>query len=196
MLWTGSIWLRIGTSWGLLLTRCWTFEFIKMLGCSWVAAQFAASQEGLSSVSNYFIFLPSYIPPSLYFQFLLSFSPSFPPSFFLTCFFYFFVVDCYILASSADSLPKALHYLWSRVRSFACVSFPDGSRDSAVGIATGYGLEDWEVGVWVPVWSRIFTSPCRPDRHWGPPNLLHKGYRELFPGGKAAGAWSWPLTSN
>jgi hypothetical protein len=41
---------------------------------------------------------------------------------------------------------------------------------------TGYGL-DWEVGVRVPVWSRIFSSPCCPDRLWGPPNLLYNGYR-------------------
>jgi len=27
----------------------------------------------------------------------------------------------------------------------------------------------------------------RPDRPWGPPSLLHNGYR-VFPGGKAAGA--------
>jgi hypothetical protein len=65
---------------------------------------------------------------------------------------------------------------------------PVGSRDSAVGIATGYGLDGSEVGVRVLVGSRIFTFPCRPDRLWGPPNLLHNGYRELFPGGKAAGA--------
>jgi hypothetical protein len=70
------------------------------------------------------------------------------------------------------------------------------SRDSAVGIATGYGLDDWEVGFRVPVGSGIFTSPCRPDRLWGPPNLLYNGYLELFPWGNAAGAWSWPLTSN
>jgi hypothetical protein len=61
------------------------------------------------------------------------------------------------------------------------------SRDSAVGIATGYGLDDREVGVRVPVGSRII-SPCRPDQLWGAPNLLYNGYRELFPGGKAAGA--------
>ena len=33
----------------------------------------------------------------------------------------------------------------------------------------------------------------RPDRPWGPPSLLYNGYR-VFPGGKAAGAWLWPLT--
>jgi hypothetical protein len=37
---------------GLLWTRRWTFGFLKMLGTSWVAAQLAASQEGLSSVSK------------------------------------------------------------------------------------------------------------------------------------------------
>jgi hypothetical protein len=31
------------------------------------------------------------------------------------------------------------------------------------------------------------TSPCRPDRLWGPPNLLYNGYQDLFPGGKVAG---------
>jgi hypothetical protein len=33
------------------------------------------------------------------------------------------------------------------------------SRDSVVGIATDYGLDDRGVGVWVPVGSRIFSSP-------------------------------------
>jgi len=32
-------------------------------------------------------------------------------------------------------------------------------------------------------------------RLWGPPSLLSNGYRGSFIGGKAAGAWSWPLTS-
>jgi hypothetical protein len=38
------------------------------------------------------------------------------------------------------------------------------SRDSAVGIAASYGLDDRGVGVRVPVGSRIFSSPNRPDR--------------------------------
>jgi hypothetical protein len=47
-----------------------------------------------------------------------------------------------------------------------------------VGIATGYGLDDREVGVQVPVGSRIFSPPSRPDRLWGPPSLLSNGYPE------------------
>jgi hypothetical protein len=52
------------------------------------------------------------------------------------------------------------------------------SRDSAVGIATGYGLDDRGVGVRVPVGSRIFSSR-RPDRLWGPTNLLYSGVKRL-----------------
>jgi hypothetical protein len=65
------------------------------------------------------------------------------------------------------------------------------SRDSSVGIATSYWLDDRGFGVQVPVGVRIFTSPRRPDRLWGPPNLLSNWYR-----GKAVGAWSWLLISD
>jgi hypothetical protein len=37
------------------------------------------------------------------------------------------------------------------------------SRDSAVGIATGYGLDGRGFGVRFPVRLRIFSSPRRPD---------------------------------
>jgi hypothetical protein len=52
--------------------------------------------------------------------------------------------------------------------------------DSVVGIATGYGLDDRGVGVRVPVGSIIFCSPRRPDRLWGPPNLLSNWYWGFF----------------
>jgi hypothetical protein len=51
MRWYGLDW-RIGTNGGFLWTRWWTFGLLKMLGSCWVAAQLAASQEGLSSVSK------------------------------------------------------------------------------------------------------------------------------------------------
>jgi hypothetical protein len=54
------------------------------------------------------------------------------------------------------------------------------SRGSAVGIATGYGMDDRGVGFRVPVGSGIVTSPYRPDRLWGPANLSSE-YLGLFP---------------
>jgi hypothetical protein len=53
MVWIGSIWLRIGTGGGLMWTRWWTSGLHKMLGSSRVAAQLAASREGLSSMSEW-----------------------------------------------------------------------------------------------------------------------------------------------
>jgi hypothetical protein len=59
------------------------------------------------------------------------------------------------------------------------------SWDSVVGTATGYGLNDSGVGVRVPVGSRNFSSPRRPDRLWGPtqppiqwvPGALSPGFK-------------------
>jgi hypothetical protein len=59
------------------------------------------------------------------------------------------------------------------------------SRDSSVGIALGYRLDDRGSRVRFPAggWE-FFSSPPRPERFWGPP----MGNRGSFPGGKAAGA--------
>jgi hypothetical protein len=57
---------------------------------------------------------------------------------------------------------------------------------SSVGISTGYRLDgpgiEFRRG-------RDFAHTSRPS----PPSLLYNGYR-VFPGGKATGAWCWPLT--
>jgi hypothetical protein len=59
------------------------------------------------------------------------------------------------------------------------------SRDSAVDVTTGYGLDDRGFEVRVLVGSRIFPSSCRPDWIWGTPSLLFSGYwRPLSPGVK------------
>jgi hypothetical protein len=60
------------------------------------------------------------------------------------------------------------------------------SRDSAVGIGTGYGLDDQQVGVRVLVGARIFTSPCRPDQLWGPSSFPSNGNREVKRPGREA----------
>jgi hypothetical protein len=54
------------------------------------------------------------------------------------------------------------------------------SRDSAVGVATGYGLDGRGVGVRVPVYARLFFSPRCPDRFRGSLSLLFNGYRGLL----------------
>jgi hypothetical protein len=55
------------------------------------------------------------------------------------------------------------------------------SRGGAVGLASGYGLDDRLVGVRVTAGSRSFASPYRPDRLWVPPSFLSNGYHERFP---------------
>jgi hypothetical protein len=56
-------------------------------------------------------------------------------------------------------------------------------RNSSINTATHYGLD----GPGIETREReIFRT--RPDRPWGPPNLLYDGYR-LSPGSKTAGEW-------
>jgi hypothetical protein len=63
-----------------------------------------------------------------------------------------------------------------------------GSRDSAVGIATAYGLDRRGVGVRVPVGARFCSPPHRPHRLCGPPSPLSNGIqRDIFTGVKRSG---------
>jgi hypothetical protein len=66
---------------------------------------------------------------------------------------------------------------------FKYITDSTGIRDGSVGTATGYEVDDREVEVRVPVGVRIFCSPRRPDRLWGPPSLLYNRSWGLFPRG-------------
>jgi hypothetical protein len=57
------------------------------------------------------------------------------------------------------------------------------SRDTVIGITTGYGLDDRWVRVRLPAGKIICSSPHRPDRLWGSPNLLSNRYWGLLPRG-------------
>jgi hypothetical protein len=60
-----------------------------------------------------------------------------------------------------------------------------GSRDSAVGIATGYGLDGREVGVRVPVGARFAPLHVVPTGSGAHPASYPMGTGALFPGREA-----------
>jgi hypothetical protein len=63
-----------------------------------------------------------------------------------------------------------------------------GSRDSSVGIALGYGLDDRGSRVRFPAGAvEFFSSPPPPERLWGPLSLLSNGYKGSFSGVKRPG---------
>jgi hypothetical protein len=70
------------------------------------------------------------------------------------------------------------------------------SRDSSVGIALGSRLEDRGSRVRFPAGAGNFSLHHRVQNGSGAhPASYPMGNGGSFPGGKAAGAWSWPLTS-
>jgi hypothetical protein len=69
-----------------------------------------------------------------------------------------------------QSLARKASSPWDhQVVGFFCRPLILKSRDSVVGIATCYGLDDREVGVRVPVGSRMFSSQSCADRPYRPP---------------------------
>jgi hypothetical protein len=70
------------------------------------------------------------------------------------------------------------------------------SCDSSVGIALGYGLDDRGCRVRFPAVAGNFSLHHRVQNGSGShPASYPMGTSGSFPGGKAARAWSWPLTS-
>jgi hypothetical protein len=70
------------------------------------------------------------------------------------------------------------------------------NRDGSVGIALGYELNDRGSGVEFPAGAGNFSLNHRVQNGSGAhPASYPMGTKSSFPGGKAAGAWSWPLTS-
>jgi hypothetical protein len=69
-------------------------------------------------------------------------------------------------------------------------------RDNLVGIALGYGLDDWGSRVRFPAGAGNFSLHHRVQNGSGAhPASYSVGTMGSFPGSKAAGAWSWPVTS-
>jgi hypothetical protein len=83
-----------------------------------------------------------------------------------------------------------------RQSTFVSPQIKNESRDSSVGIALGYGLDDRGSRVRFPAGAGNFSLHHRVHNGFGAhPASYPVGTRGSFPGGKAAVAWSWPLTS-
>ena len=93
---------------------------------------------------------------------------------------------CVVLLFEHVAVSLALTRVFNIVVRLCFVTHPSAcvGRDSSVGIATRYELDGPGIE---SLWGRDFQH--RPDRPPSLPSLLHSGYR-VFPGGKAAGAWS------
>jgi hypothetical protein len=63
------------------------------------------------------------------------------------------------------------------------------SKDSSVGIATGYGLDDQMIGIQFPSGAGVFPFDTMSRLSCGAHQASYAvGTRGFFPGGKAAGA--------
>jgi hypothetical protein len=70
------------------------------------------------------------------------------------------------------------------------------NRDSSVGVALGYGLDDRGSRIRFPAAAGNFSLHHRVQNGSGAhPVSYPMDTRESFRGVKAAGVWSWPLTS-
>jgi hypothetical protein len=89
--------------------------------------------------------------------------------------------------------PRDTVYLWK----LALISPTSGGRSVSIirlRIKATEKKTDRGVRVRVSGGTRIVFSPLRPDRLWGPSNLLSTGYRGLFPWGLSG--WGVKLTTH
>jgi hypothetical protein len=90
----------------------------------------------------------------------------------------------YIVPLELMSLPMKHAHKWPYI------------KDSSVGMASGYGVADRQIGVRIPVRSIILSSSCRPARIRDALSRLCGGYRRDLSEAKATVAWIWPLNSD
>jgi hypothetical protein len=84
------------------------------------------------------------------------------------------------------------HFTWTLKIRYYLIK----SRDSSVGIALGYGLDDRGSRVRFPAGAGNFSLHYRVENGSGAhPASYPMGTGGSFPGVKATGAWSWPLSS-
>jgi hypothetical protein len=80
--------------------------------------------------------------------------------------------------------------------SLMVVQICDKSCDTSVGIALGCGLDDRGSRIRFPAGTGNFSLHYRVQNGSGAHSASYPmGNRGSFPEGKAAGEWSWPLTS-
>jgi hypothetical protein len=154
-----------------------------MLGSSRVAAQFAASHEGLSSVSTV-----NFSPPSsLSFAFFYYFS-------FLT--FRILLQSLYLYIPLSFLSPQPILPMMQDSQYFPCtLTMQSQARSFSITtmLQTGWPRSRCSI----PGRDKWFSPSC-PDWLWCPPNLLYNGYGWLFGGeGKQQGHYEdhSPLSS-
>jgi hypothetical protein len=90
---------------------------------------------------------------------------------------------------------SSIAILWVSLVSFAVITLCVKNRDSSASILLGYGLDDRDSRVRFPAGAGNFSHHRIQNGPGAHPASYPMGTRGSFPGDKAAGAWSWPLTS-
>jgi hypothetical protein len=163
---TGFGWLRIGSSGELLWTQWWTSGFRKKVG------NFLTSWVTISFSNN-----------------ILHHGVSIQNSEFGSL----GVMELVHRACSGTQLEflskyrVLVYFLW--------LHYVLMGRDSSVGIALGYGLDSLGSRVRFPAGAGNSSLHRVQNGSGVHPASNPVGTRGSFPGGKAVGAWSWPLTS-